>query len=233
MPSWAGTETAPRPFPTSSSARFRSFGGTRKFRSSRRGLRRLGLLVVLADLLRDALAEGVLPVAALGAVGRLERLSIGGALGRALLGGVLELGGVLLVLLVGLLLLGLGSRGDALAERVLAVAVRAVLARRAPLGGESGRILSGLLPARLGGIRVRVLRLLRLLGRLLLHAGLEGRELRLECLPRGVRVAAPHAALALRGALVAGVRRRLRKRNGRYEQCKAEPSHYGDLLHVR
>src|SRR5215213_1868110 len=154
-------------------------------------------------LARHALAERVALVA-VGAVELLEGLAVmtGGEprvrpLGRALLGVVGVLGGLLLVRL----------RGDALAVGVLAVLVGSV------------ELLEGLAVVRGGEVIVRTLRLavLRrglegrlvlgvLLGRVLAHTAAEAVVPRLECLARSLRLAALGLALLDRSTLVGRVR---------------------------
>src|SRR5215207_1308951 len=117
------------------------------------------LLVVLLRLLGDALAKGVALVGVRAVQLRERRATLVGvpALGVTRLRGVLELGRVLLVLLVGRGLLRLRLLRDALAEGVALVGASAVqLCERTGVEGA-------LRLALLGGVRMSVLLLLRLL----------------------------------------------------------------------
>src|SRR4051794_29177648 len=107
-------------------------------------MRVLVIVAVLGGGLGDALAEGVALVG-VGAVLLGERLAGSrrrAALGRALPGRVLAGFGVLAVLLVSAVLRHFGLLGDALAERVLLVLVRAVLHLECGLA-RGGRALLG------------------------------------------------------------------------------------------
>src|SRR5689334_13686835 len=111
---------------------------------------RLVLALLVLHLARDALAEGVATVV-VGAVLLMEALRVGVASGLALLGGVLELGHVLLDLVLHL-------ARDTLAEGVLAVVVGAVLLVEALRIGLAGRLaLLGCVLQLLGGLVGRAL----------------------------------------------------------------------------